>query len=289
MIRLAAPLAFRPVDPAAPEAATVSVAFQGVFITAGAGFAPVGDPLIVRAALARFELEGCTLDPGGHEKRDGTRALQQPAMRLANGYGFADQTEEDAFSPTPDIVMSHTVTGSLAIDDGYQLRLQETIVDARAGPGDPPGGALAIGPATPLSVSHAAPMSIRGVTVLGRVAVREARGSGGVFVHRLEVWNHQKGCLKHCYFSGDGDRLPPNFACVNGGSARLVFTSIRHGAPGYGQLARGTDFAVLNRGPGDDAMGATGFLLEAHKWINLNVRLREFMPVGVRALVLPMT
>jgi len=289
VIRLAAPLAFRPVDPAAPEATTVSVDLQGVFITAGAGFAPVGDPLIVRAALARLELEGCTLDPGGHEMRDGTRAQPRPAMRLANGYGFAVQADEDDFSPTPDIILSRTVAGSLAIDDGYQLRLQETIVDAGAGPGDAPGAVLAIGPATPPAVSHAAPMSIRGVTVLGRVAVREARGSGGIFVHRLEAWNHQKGCLKHCYFSGDSDRLPPNFACVNGGSARLVFTSIRHGAPGYGQLARGTDFAILNRGPGDDAMGATGFLLEAHKWVNLNVRLREFMPVGVRALVLPMT
>jgi len=36
-------------------------------------------------------------------------------------------------------------------------------------------------------------------------------------------------------------------------------------------------------------MGAFGFLLEAHKWTNLQVRLREFMPVGVRVLVVPVT
>jgi hypothetical protein len=36
-------------------------------------------------------------------------------------------------------------------------------------------------------------------------------------------------------------------------------------------------------------MGAFGFLLEAHKWTNLHVRLREFMPVGVRPLVVPVT
>lgn len=42
-------------------------------------------------------------------------------------------------------------------------------------------------------------------------------------------------------------------------------------------------------GPDDDAMGATGFLRDAHKWINLQVRLREFMPVGVRPLVVPVT
>jgi len=39
----------------------------------------------------------------------------------------------------------------------------------------------------------------------------------------------------------------------------------------------------------DDAMGAFGFLRDGHKWTNLQVRLREFMPVGVRPLVVPVT
>ncbi len=293
VIRLAAPLAFRPVDPAALGNDRLSVDLQGVFITAGSAFAPAGGPLIARAALARLTLEGTTLDPGGHEQRDGGRAPMQPAMRLDNRYGFADDdagdAERESFRPKPDIVLSRSIAGSLAIDDDYQLRLQDSIVDAGEGPDDPPGATPAIGPADVPAISHAAPLAVRGATILGRVRVREARGSGGIFAHRLEVWNDQKGCLKHCCFSGDGDVLPPQFACVSQPGARLRFTSIRHGRPGYAQLARGTDFAVTNRGPGDDAMGATGFLLEAHKWINLNVRLREFMPVGVCALVLPVT
>jgi hypothetical protein len=36
-------------------------------------------------------------------------------------------------------------------------------------------------------------------------------------------------------------------------------------------------------------MGAFGFLLEAHKWINLGIRLREFMPVGLRPLPIAVT
>ena len=36
-------------------------------------------------------------------------------------------------------------------------------------------------------------------------------------------------------------------------------------------------------------MGAFGFLLEAHKWINLGIRLREFMPVGLSAVVIAET
>ena len=69
----------------------------------------------------------------------------------------------------------------------------------------------------------------------------------------------------------------------------IVFTSERFNDPGYAQLARETERRVRELGPDDDAMGAFGFLLEAHKWINLQVRLREFMPVGVRPLVVPVT
>ena len=291
VIRLAAPLAFRPADPAAPQVATLSVDLEGVFVTPGPGFAPAGSALIARAALARLTLTGTTLDPGGHLRRDGTQAPIQAGMTLDNRHGFANTPAGDdaldAFAPTPDIILSRSVTGPLAIDDQHRLTVQDSIVDAGRGPGDPQGAPLAIGPVG--GSTHGAPLTVRGATILGGTLVREAMGSGGIFAQRLEVWNHQKGCLKFCSFSGQGDRLPPHFACVSQPAARLAFTSIRHGQPGYGQLARGSDPAILTRGPGDDAMGATGFLLEAHKWTNLNVRLREFIPVGVRALVLPVS
>jgi hypothetical protein len=38
-------------------------------------------------------------------------------------------------------------------------------------------------------------------------------------------FDHQKGCIKYSYFSGDADVLPPHHACVHGDEARLVFTS----------------------------------------------------------------
>jgi hypothetical protein len=69
----------------------------------------------------------------------------------------------------------------------------------------------------------------------------------------------------------------------------LRFTSEFFGEPGYAQLARSSDARVRERGPGDDAMGAYGFLLESHKWRNLQIRFREFMPVGIRPLPIPVT
>jgi hypothetical protein len=287
VVRLAAPLGFRPADPAGPSVLGLTVRFEGIFLTRDAAMAGT-DPLIARAAVARLELDGCTLDPGGHRLRDGSLAPRSPALRLEAGFGFDDPADRDAVEPTPDVVVQRTVTGSLRIDDAYRLVLDASIVDAWSDAGEPPEGYSLTAAADPTG-GWGAPLDLRGAHLFGRVRTAEAAGSGGLFLRRLEVWNDQHGCLKYCYFSGDADRLPPHHACVSGPGARLRLTSTAFGDPGYGQLARGTDFRITDRGPGDDQMGAFGFLLEAHRWINLGIRLREFMPVGVRPLPIAVT
>ncbi len=287
VVRLEAPLGFRPTDPGDPSVAGLTVRLEGIFLTRGMGMAD-DEPLIARAAVARLELDGCTLDPGGHRRRDGIRASRSPSLRLEEGFGFAQAADRDAFEPTPDVVVQRCVTGSLRMDDTYRLVLEASVVDAWRDTGEPPGGFSLAAAGDPIG-GWGAPLDVRGAHLLGRVRTAEAIGSGGLFQERLAVWNHQRGCLKHCYFSGDGDRLPPHHACVSGPEAKLALTSSWFGDPGYGQLASGTDFRIRNRGPGDDAMGAFGFLQEGHKWINLGIRLREFMPVGVRPLPIAAT
>lgn len=289
VVRLAAPLGFRPVDAGADSVARLGVRFEGVHLVRGDGFAPAGGPLVARAAVAGLDFDGCTLDPGGHALRDGTRAPLLPAMVLTDGYGFDDAGEEDAFAPTPDITLVRSIAGALHIDEGYRLALQAAIVDAGRGVGDDASADFAIGPADAPSDAWGPVLSADGATVLGRTRVRAASGSGVLFVHRLEVLDHQRGCLKHCRFSGDGDRLVPNHACVSGPEVPLRFTSIRFGDAGYVQLARATDFRIRERGPADDEMGAWGFLSNAHRANNLAVRTREFMPAGVRPLLLHVT
>jgi len=240
--------------------------------------------LVGRAAVARLELIGCTLAPGGHRLRDGTIAAAQPGLHLVNGYGFTNAAEEQAFVPTPDIVIQRSITGSLAVDSRYRLDIQDSIVDAAG------GTTPAIAAATNAATDWGAALDFAGLTCFGTVRVGAVGGIGAIFTQRFEVLDNQHGCIKWSAFSGDSaDRLPPNHFCVHAPDARIVFTSVHFNDPGYGQLALETDRRVTGLGPDDDAMGAFGFLLEAHKWINLQVRLREFMPVGVRALVVPVT
>ena len=288
IVRLARPLSLRPVDAAAATPFGPQLRLEGLYLAPAAAF-PAGAALIDRAAVARLEIVGCTLAPGGHGLRDGSRAALQPALRLVNGYGFANPADIDAFVPTPDIVIQRSILGAVAVDERYRLDIEDSIVDAGLGFGDAATGLLAIGAATDPANAWGARLDFHGLTCFGPVRVAAVGGLGGVFSQRLEVLDNQHGCIKWSAFSGDADRLPPNHFCVHAPDARVVFTSERFNDPGYAQLARETDVRVRELGPDDDAMGAFGFLLEAHKWTNLHIRLREFMPVGVRPLVVPVT
>jgi hypothetical protein len=307
ILELRRPLRFRParvvaVPPtdAAQQAlldgriSEMTVRLEGLVITRGPNF-PAGEPLIARAALHSIELIDCTLDPEGFTQLDGTRAAVEPSVNLREPYGFDDPDDEEVFKETPEVIVYRAVTGPLHIDTGYRLTLTDSIIDAGQGVGNT-ADAYAIRDAANLPNSWGPPTTVSGVTVFGRTRVESITGRGAIFVHALQARDVQKGCLKFSYFSGEpADRLPQNHACVRGitadpeGAARLLFTSEIFGEPGYAQLAYATDFRVRERGPGDDQMGAYGFLLEAHKWRNLQIRFREFMPVGVRPLLIPVT
>ncbi len=290
IVLLAQPLSLRPVVAAAATTQAPALRLEGLYLDADpAGSFAASDALISRAALARLELIGCTLAPGGHALRDGSRAPLRAALRLANGYGFGDPADVLAFVPTPDIIVQRSSTGSLAIDDRYRLDIESSIVDAGFGVGDPPGVVAAIGAATDPANTWGAPLAFQGLTCFGAVRVSEVFGAGGLFTQRFAVLDNQHGCIKSSWFAAGPNRLPPNHFCVREPDARLAFTSEWFNDPGYAQIARESDPRIRTLGPDDDQMGAFGFLLEAHKWTNLQVRLREFMPVGVRPLVVPVT
>lgn len=307
IIRLTQPLRFRPthvkgINPDEQKQfdaimANLTVRLEGLYITRSENWEATnlpGTPLIARAALHHLEIFDCTLDPGGSRELDGTpegkRTPIHPSMRIREPYGFANADEEKAFNQIPEIMLHRTVTGPLFIGTGYRLFLTDSIIDAGSGVNDDPTTAVfAISGAGDPSTSWGPLSQVNGITVFGRMRVEGIHGRGGIWVHTLEVLDNQKGCMKFSYFSGNGDRLPQNHGCVKGTEAHLRFISEIFGNPAYGQLAYTTDFRIRERGPNDDAMGAFGFLMEAHKWRNIQIRYREFMPVGVRPLLIPVT
>ncbi len=310
IIELRQPLRFRPANVASPTAdpaeqkefdavmARLTVRLEGIYLARSESF-PAGEPLIARAALNRLELINCTLDPGGFRRFNSNLAPILTSIELHEPFGFSGD-EERAFNQIPEVIVSRTISGPILIDSTYSLSLADSIVDAGQGVGDPTSR-FAVSNATDPVGGYGPPTRVNGITVFGRMRVESIDGRGGIWVHALEVLNNQIGCLKFSYFSGELslgvplDRLPQNHACVKGMDAtgntiaQLHFVSEVFGNPAYGQLALTTDERIREQGPQDDAMGAFGFLFEAHKWRNLQIRFREFMPVGIRPLLIPVT
>lgn len=248
-------------------------------------------PLIARAAVNSLELVGCALDPGGWAQANGDRVPVNVAIDLRDGYGFGTADETEAFDEVPELHLRRTITGAMRVDRGYRIFATDSIVDAGTGPGTPvadTGFALAAASGDP-ATGWAAPLQVQGVTAFGRIRAERCWGTGAIVTAPLEVLDDQHGCLKYSYFAPAGNRLPQHFACVSGADARLIFTSEAFEQPGYAQLDTGTDWRIRERGPGDDAMGVTGFLLEAHRWRNMRIRVRELIPVGTRPLFIPVT
>ena len=286
IVGLARPLRVRARD--AGRAASLELRLEGIHFTRGAGW-PAGEPLIARADLGTLLLQGCTLDPGGGfgPCEAAGRAAIEPAIRLrdADSPQMAGETE---------LHLRSSVSGPLRIDRGHRLFVSDSILDAGSGVGEDPataGYALA-GAGEPPAAGWGPQLTVERATFFGRVRVERISGRGGIWTQPLEVLHDQTGCIKHSWFSGRGDRLPQSHACVRGTGAEpavVRFVSEVFGRPEYGQLARDSDFRVLERGPEDDEMGAFGSLLTAHTWHNIEIRYREHLPLGIRPLLVPVT
>jgi hypothetical protein len=268
-----------------------TVILEGLYITRGASFD--GPALIERASINSLQLRGCTLDPGGYMMLNDERAPITTSIDLKIPY-FSDPVLEEAFNQVPSISLEKTISGPIFIHEDYLLlKLVNSIVDG--GSGTHTKSALAniavSGVSSDPTNSWSAPIDVQGLTVFGRMRSKKIEdvSTGGIWVHPLEIFDNQSGCIKFSYFSGKSDRLPMHFGCVTGNEAALQFESEAFLNPSYGQLSHMTDFRILERGPNDDMMGAFGFLFDSHKRHNLQIRYREFMPVGLRPLIIKVT
>src|SRR5262249_5341603 len=149
--------------------------------TRGPAFPP-GEAMIERAAVNTLEITGCTFEPDGHLDRDRTkpRAPIEPSLRLRNVYDFTVAAELSAFKETPHIVIDHSITGPLWIDQNYTLAFNASIVDAGAGVEDDGSAAFAVSGAANQAITWGPPTQIaQGLTVFGRMRVETASGRGG--------------------------------------------------------------------------------------------------------------
>lgn len=149
-----------------------------------------------------MEILGCTLDPAGYKSIHGERADLLTSMKLEETYGFA-AADLAAFNQIPEIILNTSISGPLLIDSVYRLNIGDSIIDAGQGVDDDVEKfAVSCATSAP-ATGWGPPTSVRAVTILGRMRVESIDGSATIWVHALEVFDNQKGCIKFSYFSDE--------------------------------------------------------------------------------------
>ncbi|MDF3017829.1 MAG: hypothetical protein K0R44_3054, partial [Thermomicrobiales bacterium] len=232
-----------------------------------------GGPVQITRRVDDLELLACTLDPRGDS-----------ASLIAS--------DDDAAS-LADYLLCRCITGGVRTAPGVaRLTIADSIVNQ-------PGG-LAIAGFDPAQVEPALRgLHLERTTVLGRIRCDTLEASECLLDETAIVNDRQVGCIRFSRFEL-GSALPRRFQCVPSDAQATacpsnlrclppLFQARRLGRPDYAQLASATSPAILTGSEAGAEVGAFASRRNAIRQGNLEIKLREFLPVGLRALLIAET
>ena len=272
------------------EASTVSI--NGIVFY-------IGGPLLVPRVddddkrpngLRLLRLEHCTLLPPDAVPQFKGVPLSTELPRL----------QVEAANVTVEI--DRCIVGPISAVDGARVSITNSIIDAGA-----EDRVAYAGPKTPQSVGYyygkeaGAPLEIENCTVRGRVHARTLEASNTIFLSKpdkaMADWTTpvraerlQEGCVRFSYVP-PGSEVPRQYECQPkpGDSAsraarvRPIFTSLRYGDAGYGQLSQLCCRAIREGADDEAEMGAFHDLFQPQRESNLRARLDEYLRFGLEA------
>ncbi|HVP50442.1 MAG TPA: hypothetical protein VMT56_04385 [Candidatus Bathyarchaeia archaeon] len=187
------------------------------------------------------------------------------------------------------VVVDHSITGSLRATDECSVALCNSIIDALA--------ANEVAYAGLDSFSAGGPVTMQNCTVIGKVhALRLDLVSNAIFVAEvapMDGWvgpvladQVQQGCVRFSYVP-PGSQVPRRYRCHPSKSdttlVRPAFTSLRFGDAAYCQLAAHSGSEILEGADDQAEMGAFHDLYEPQRVANLRGTLQEYLRFGLQA------
>jgi hypothetical protein len=227
--------------------------------------------------LAELTLTDCTLVPGwGFDAATDDGQPQQaaepntPVLQLgANAVA---------------LTANNTILGGMLSNPLATVSLTNCIVDAT----DPGSTAY---DATTDDGSGGAALTMNGCTVVGRVhasvlqyvtdcifwASDDPTGTSGLVADR-----RQQGCVRFSFLPFRAV-VPAQYECVPQTVAGVfpVFVTRRYGQPGYLKLMACTDNSIRRGADDGSEMGAYHFVMAPQRESDLQIRLQEYVPVGM--------
>jgi len=234
-----------------------------------------GGPMLLHNAVAQLRFEACTLDPNSSSTASLICADNNARNRA-------------------DYILCRCITGGIVLGPGVErLTLADSIVHQRS------GLAISSGTGSPPAFLSAANVQLERVTVFGLIRCEVLSTSECLLSDLAFVADQQSGCVRFTRFQR-GSVLPRRYRCVPTESqtkassepwlcAVPVFNSRRFGRPDYAQLASACPAEILTAGESGAEVGAFAARLNTIRFNNLQTKLREFLPVGLSAVVVAET
>lgn len=242
-----------------------------------------GGPLLIESNVKSLSLLACTLDPLSAAGRWSLRATD------------TDLNHQAVY------LLCRCITGGLRVESGIdRLIVADSIIDQQGGiaignvteVGSPPGRSAAAHTSTTV-------VQLERVTVLGQMRCDALQASECLLNDLTVVNDQQTGCIRFSRWER-GSVLPRRYQCVPTDDAArdcppsrrclpAQFNSQRFSRPDYLQLAAIRQPEILSASEAGAEVGAFAGELNQIRLANLQVKLREFMPVSLTALVLAET
>ena len=243
---------------------------EGLLVTGGRLVVPEA------ADLARLTISHTTLVPGLALDSSGAPAAPAEPGLVAERGDVA-------------VEIDHTICGALRIAEGSSVSISDSILDATDPTGMAYSGTDGAGAGGSLSLHNS--------TVIGRLRMSEvgmisnslllAEPLPGDALPAVHAVRRQVGCVRFSWLPAESLVLR-RYRCQpeNGGSesdAAPHFTTLRYGHASYCQLARSTPDTIRRGADDESEMGAYHALFPAQREANLQIRLREFLRIGLAA------
>jgi hypothetical protein len=238
------------------------------------------------AGDAGVSLEGLLI--GGSIRTRGQFALTLRHCTVAAPQRYSALSADPRDSAGLRVVIASSLVGPLRVPaTAERLTITDSIIDGgRHRAVAAPSIAGARGRVDDLA--HAGPpVTVARASMLGGVVAARIEATDTIFAQPVRVAHDHIGFMRHCYVP-DGSRTPPQFACPVGPAVaaatrdgiRPLFTSLRLGAPGYGQLAPDCPVAI-SRGASDGGeIGAFHGLADDRRADDLDEVIGEQLPFG---------
>jgi hypothetical protein len=215
-----------------------------------------------------------------------------PGLKLSPDCAPLSPAEASLTADVPDleIAIERSIMGGLRIDPAAAVSASDSIIDATATTRVAYAALDGIGPGAPLTLDACTVIGKLHALTLPLVSNAILLGStesGDGWTAPIIATRRQEGCIRFSYVP-ETARVPRRYQCLpeSAASPELAtprFTSLRYGFAAYGQLARSSGASLLGGADDEGEPGAFHWLYQPQREINLRIRLKEYLRVGLEA------